>query len=127
MDLKFTLDGPLAEIVKRAFPEAPGDAIEDDYEDTYEWVWLTLADLGMTLNISREHDRGANAHVFPIYVNAWSLDRQTERADMPRAIAERFARAHACAVEIHHRPLSIERPDGEPDEIIDGTHSAADR
>lgn len=118
MYIKFTVDGPLIDIVRKAFPDAPDDALFRDYENVYEWVWLSLPSEKITLNISREHEWGEETRIYPIYVNAWSLD-QTERIDdVPRPLINAFAQAHPCPIELFAGQYNVDLPDGKPIEVI---------
>ena len=116
MYLKFTIDGPLEDIVRAVWPEATADELNRDYENVYEWVWLDLPSQGIRLNISREHEWGEDltGTVFPIYVSEYE-DGLTKQADL---IARQIASAHGCRVELHEGRHNVEKADGTPDRGI---------
>ena len=117
MYLKFTVDGPLEDLVRSVWPEATEDELIRDYENVYEWVWLKLPAQGLRLNISREHEWGEDVTgtVFPIYVTEFEdgLKRQGD------GIARQIASAHGCPVEVHEGRHNVEKPDGKPVRVIE--------
>lgn len=115
MYFKFTVGGDLEDIVRSVWPYASGSDLEYDYENVYEWVWLSLPGMEAHLNISREHkkhDDAVASTVFPIYLSAMEPDREKFVAELDQAIAGRISLVHGCKVEI----FEGEYPDTENEE-----------
>ena len=117
MYLKFTIGGPLEDLVRSVWPDASEDELIRDYENVYEWVWLTLPERGLRLNISREHEWGEEAEgtVYPIYVSEFEqgLGKQVD------SIAQKIATSHKCRVEVHEGRHSVDEADKQPIRVIE--------
>ena len=117
MYLKFIVAGPLEKIVRAVWPEASEDDMIRDYENVYEWVWLSLPDDGVRLNISREHEWGDDAEsgrVSPIYVAPFEIEREAFLDLIPPKIVERISITHCCKVEAFDGRPNVDEEDGVP-------------
>ena len=120
MYLKFSVDAPLDELVRSLWPEVPRTNLLYDYENVYEWVWLSLPLLGIRLNISREHGWGEDSSSKAIYVSAFQLERDEHIDALPEGLAERIARTQGCSVHVFSGRANVDEEDGEPVEVLDG-------
>jgi len=117
MYLKFTNGGSLEDLVRSVWPDASEDELIRDYENVYEWVWLTLPELQLRLNISREHEWGEEAEetVYPIYISEFDQGL----SDQADSIAQKIAIAHQCRVEVHDGRHNVDKPDKQPVRVIE--------
>ena len=117
MYLKFTVAGPLEDIVRAVWPDSPESDLIRDYENVYEWVWLTLPEERLRLNISREHEWGDEAEsgrVFPIYVSPFEVEREEFLDAISPDIAERISMTHGCHVEVFDGRQNVDEADVSP-------------
>lgn len=118
MYLKFTSEGNLEELVKEIWPSATEDELFQDYENVYEWVWLSLPAYNMRLNISREHEWGEETQIYPIYVSAFELENDRFISEIPEEIIQIFSKGMNTQLEIFNGRYNVEAKDDEPIRVI---------
>ena len=118
MYLKFIVIGELIEIVKLIWPNAKENDLQRDYENKYEWVWLTIPELGICLNISREHEWGKESKTYPIYLNNWQNPYENRIDHIPEDIIERVSKALKCSVEVFSNSNIPGEEDAEPQRVV---------
>lgn len=117
MYVKFTVDGPLEEIVRVIWPEPEYNLVRD-YENVYEWVGLEIPNLKMFLNISREHEWGEEKRVYPIYLSAMDQTKKLFIDPIPAEILDRLGSRLKTQVQIFAGRHNVEVPDGTPIRIV---------
>ncbi len=118
MYLKFTIDGDLEELVKGIWPNATEDELFRDYENVYEWVWLSLPEYNLRLNISREHEWGEKTQVYPIYVSAFELEKDEFINEIPEEIIQIFCKGINSKLEIFSGRYNVEVKENEPIRVL---------
>ena len=119
MYFKFLIDGPLEEISRKAWPEASEDDLFRDYENVYEWVWLSIPEHGLRLNISREHEWGEETQIYPIYVQAFHLKKEDYIDRIPKQVIQKFQRNIETRIEIYNGRVNVDNEGGELDSVIE--------
>lgn len=118
MYLKFTAAGPLKELVKQLWPNVPDSYLTRDYENLYEWVWLTLPEYGLRLNISREHEWGSEKRVYPVYVSAFMMETDTWIEEIPEEIIGVFQQVLDCPILVFGGRENADKEDGMPIKVL---------
>ncbi|MFZ1400608.1 MAG: hypothetical protein WAS33_27150 [Candidatus Promineifilaceae bacterium] len=118
MFLKFTASGPLEEMVKYLWPEISDSCLIRDYENKYEWVWLTLPEYGVRLNISREHEFGREKRVYPVYVSAFRVETDMWIEEIPEEIIGVFRQGLDCPILIFDGRRNVDKEEGTPIKVL---------
>lgn len=119
------------------------DALDWDYENVYEWMYLELPQFDFSLNLSREHgwadvdDESLdqyqhNAEVLeqivqpgPVYVFGWNRRESGYVDQFPDSLPSFIADRLSVDVAVYNRRINVDIPDGEPIRIVSPKHQSS--
>ncbi len=115
MYLRIEINGDLDELMQKVWPNKNNEELYRDYENVYEWVWVSLPDYSIWLNVSREHKWGEEKENYPTYVAGYSSDQEgSQRVEViSPEVSSHIAQALGCNVFAHAGNYYIGKPEGE--------------
>ena len=116
MYLKFPSDLSFEGLAKLFDSGATPDSTDWDYENVYEWMYISLPEAPFELNFSREHGQAEDppAGPGPTYVMGW--DRMADRylPDLPDALLSRVCETVQVEVAVYPGRPNVEGTDPTP-------------
>ena len=82
-------------------------------------MWLSIAEYGLRLNISREHEWGEETQIYPIYVQAYCLEKDKFIDGIPVQLVQRFQNNIGSKIEIYAGKYIVDIEEGEPIRVIE--------
>jgi len=118
MHIKFVIDGPLVEIVQKAWPTLDEDSMARDYENRYEWAWVSLPEHNIRLNISREHEWGEETHNYPLFIAPFKTEVDTPFGIIPDDVIQHLVDSLGCDAELFAAETPIYDGDARADRVV---------
>ena len=114
MYLRIEINGELFDLMQKVWPNKDESKLYHDCENVYEWVWVSLPEYKIWLNVSREHEQGKEQQNYPTYIRSFDSDavfsKRVER--IPSEVPAIISKALQCKVVVHEGNHIIDRPEG---------------
>lgn len=136
MYLRFHTRLKFPELAQGLCTELTEEAIDWDYENIYEWMYVNLPQLDFSLNLSREHgwaevddailDRyGADPEKLeeivepgPVYVFGWNRETSSYVDELPGFLPSFVADRLSVDVSLFSGRLNVDTPDANPVMVV---------
>lgn len=111
------------------FPDQNNEDFDYDSENIYEWVILPFPEFKLSLNISRDHGQhelendtldSMTDHDFEHleYAGFTYITNNKNDRDIPDSLIQKIANQLRFPLNVYHKPININKEDGQPDHII---------
>jgi len=120
MFLKAETKLTLIDIGTLLVPDSTEDSLLYDYENVYEWFYLLVKEISITLNVSREHGFSGNDNIVPGATYFCAHDNETQLLfdKNIESIAQWIANVLCTDVSIHSGKYYVDVPETECVQVV---------